>query len=140
MKKIKYLAKSLSKLWILLIGLGILSAWEVNNVQSEKWVAPASADKIKNPLKGDEAAIKAGSVLYKQMCAICHGNKGKGDGMAGMSLTPRPSNFTKTSIQEQSDGALYWKLTTGRSPMAAYENILKENQRWQLVNFIRTFK
>tara|TARA_R110002111_G_scaffold81089_1_gene128164 strand:- start:66 stop:482 length:417 start_codon:yes stop_codon:yes gene_type:complete len=122
------------------ISIGVLSAWDIYNYQDNNWVAPSSANQLKNSLKGDEAATKAGAVLYKQMCAICHGAKGKGDGMAGMSLNPRPSNFTKELLQEQSDGALFWKLTTGRSPMAGYEKILKENQRWQLVNYIRTFK
>ena len=74
------------------------------------------------------------------MCAICHGNYGKGDGMAGSSLTPRPTNFTISKVQAQSDGALYWKLTEGRAPMASYKTILKKEQRWQLVNYIRTFK
>ena len=129
-----------SKLWIVGMGFCIFSAWGMKAMQDNKWVAPASADKLVNPVKGDASAVKAGEVLYTKMCAICHGNKGKGDGMAGMSLNPRPSNFTKTSLQEQSDGALFWKLTTGRSPMAGYEKILKEEQRWQLVNYIRTFK
>lgn len=105
-----------------------------------KWIAPKSADAIKNPLKGNSTATAEGKKLYTQMCAICHGNKGKGDGMAGMSLNPRPANFTKESVQAQTDGAIYWKLTNGRSPMAGYKDILKDNQRWQLVNYIRTFK
>ena len=53
-----------------------------------KWVAPASADKLENPLKGDEAATSKGKKIYKQMCAICHGMKGKGDGLAGSALKP----------------------------------------------------
>jgi len=28
------------------------------------------------------------------MCTICHGDKGKGDGVAGAALNPRPGNFT----------------------------------------------
>lgn len=105
-----------------------------------KWVAPKSANTIKNPLKGKSTATAEGKKLFTQMCAICHGNKGKGDGMAGMSLNPRPTNFTKESVQAQSDGAIFWKITEGRAPMASYKAALKPNQRWQLVNYIRTFK
>ncbi len=104
------------------------------------WVAPASADKIENPVKGDEGAIKEGKILFKQMCSICHGDKGKGDGIAGAALTPKPTNFTTEKMQGQTDGAIYWKMTEGRAPMAAYKDILKEEQRWQLVNYIRTLK
>lgn len=105
-----------------------------------EWKAPASADKLKNPLSGNEDDLKEGKKLYKQLCAICHGDKGKGDGMAGVSLKPRPANLTSEKVQSQSDGAIFWKMTEGRAPMAAYKDLIKEDQRWQLVSFIRTLK
>lgn len=117
----------------------ILSAWTIDKT-GEDWKAPSSADKIQNPLKAKETAAVKGGKIYKEMCAICHGAKGKGDGFAGMNLNPRPADFTKDLLQNQTDGAIYWKLTKGRPPMAGYEHILKEEQRWQLVNFIRTLK
>lgn len=101
------------------------------------WKVPASANSSKNPYAGKTAATAAGKVLYGQMCAICHGDKGKGDGLAGMTLKPRPANFKKDAIQAQSDGAIFWKLTEGRAPMATYKDVLTEEQRWQLVNYIR---
>jgi len=104
------------------------------------WVAPKSADAIKNPLKGNVAATVKGKATFNQMCAICHGNKGKGDGMAGASLNPKPANFTSDKVQSQTDGAIYWKMTEGKPPMASYKTSLKEEQRWQLVNYIRTFQ
>jgi mono/diheme cytochrome c family protein len=105
----------------------------------KNWTAPASANKLKNPVKGNTTATIAGKKIYKQMCAICHGNKGKGDGVAGVSLNPRPANFWKEKIQSQTDGAIYWKLTEGRSPMAGYKASLSDKKRWQLINYIRTF-
>ena len=104
------------------------------------WKAPPEADKITNPLKGDAASVDAGKKTFQQMCAICHGNKGKGDGVAGAALNPRPTDFSKSTFQEQTDGAIFWKMTEGRAPMAAYKDILKEDQRWELVNYIRTLK
>jgi len=118
--------------------LAFLSFGTANAQDKGKWVAPKSADQIKSPLQGDEATIKAGKKIYNQYCAVCHGNKGKGDGIAGMSLKPRPSNFTSASVQAQSDGALFWKISEGRSPMATYKQALSETQRWQLVKYIRT--
>lgn len=106
----------------------------------EKWVAPKSADAVVNPLKGDVAATKEGKYTYFQLCVICHGDLGKGDGFAGISLNPKPGNFTSEAVQSQTDGAIYWKLTEGRSPMASYKTLLTDKQRWQLVNYIRTMK
>ncbi len=111
-----------------------------NKPTQERWVAPASADKIINPIKNDAAAAKSGKKIYAQLCAVCHGAKGKGDGIAAASLNPKPANFKNAEIQKQTDGALFWKITNGRTPMAAYKESLSETQRWQLVNYLRTFK
>ncbi len=105
--------------------------------QNNEWVAPPSADELKNPFKGDEEATAKGKKLYLKLCAVCHGNKGKGDGVAGAALNPQPANFTKEKVKSQSDGALYWKITEGRPPMASYKETLTDEQRWQLVNYIR---
>jgi mono/diheme cytochrome c family protein len=124
----------------LLIG-GLLftsSTFENNNLKD--WVAPKEADGLKNPYLGKQISIDKGKVIFKNLCAICHGDKGKGDGMAGASLNPRPTNLTNEKVQLQSDGALYWKITTGKAPMAAYKEKLDKDERWHVVNYIRTLK
>jgi cytochrome c553 len=75
------------------------------------FTAPASADAVKNPIKGDAAATTAGQALYKKQCAMCHGDKGKGDGIAAASLAKAPANHTSAMVQKLSDGALYWNWT-----------------------------
>lgn len=109
-------------------------------VQQKKWVAPESADKIVNPLKGDANAAASGKKLYKVMCFVCHGPKGKGDGMAGAGLTPKPTDLTSEAVQSQSDGAIFWKIAEGRAPMASYKSSIPENKRWEIINYIRTLK
>ena len=110
------------------------------NGQGVNWKAPASADEIKNPYKSNAAETAKGKTLYTQMCVICHGKSGKGDGPAGLALNPRPADHTSAKVQDQSDGALFWKMTNGNPPMAAYKDVLSEEQRWDLVNYIRTLK
>lgn len=109
---------------------------KISAQQSNPWVAPECANTIKNPVKGDESATTQGEKLFNQLCAICHGNKGKGDGMAGMSLNPRPSDLTSKNVQTQTDGAIYWKITEGRPPMASYKESLSNEKRnlgrWKL--------
>lgn len=125
---------------ILLNGFLLGGASAPQDAQSGKWVAPAWADTLENPFSGDQKATEAGKKIYAQLCAICHGAKGKGDGIAGMSLKPRPANLTSEDVQKQSDGAIFWKITTGKPPMASYKASLTDEQRWQLVNYIRTFR
>lgn len=118
----------------------LLSFTTVRAQQSTVWKAPQEADDLSNPIKGNASALTSGKELFASMCAICHGNKGKGDGIAGINLKPRPTNLSSATVQEQSDGALYWKITEGRAPMATYKTVLTEEQRWQLVNYIRDLK
>ena len=110
------------------------------SIQQKKWVAPASADQIVNPLKGYAKAAASGKKLYTAMCFVCHGPKGKGDGMGGAGLTPKPTNLTSKAVQSQSDGAIFWKIAEGRAPMASYKNSIPEKKRWEIINYIRTLK
>ncbi len=105
-----------------------------------EWKAPESSNSVINPLKDNAAATEEGKKIFTKYCVVCHGDKGKGDGPAGMGLIPKPGNFTVDKTQKQTDGALYWKMSEGRAPMASYKADLTATQRWQLVNYLRTFK
>jgi mono/diheme cytochrome c family protein len=108
--------------------------------QDSSWQAPKSANDLKNPFKGIESATSEGKSMYNQMCTICHGRKGDGKGVGGVSLDPKPANFLSLKVENESDGAIFWKLTTGKPPMASYNDILSEDQRWKLVNYIRSLE
>ena len=102
------------------------------------WKAPATADASKNPFAGNAPATVEGKKIYTTYCVACHGDKGKGDGVAAAGLQKQPADHTSAAVQSQSDGAIFWKLTEGRNPMPSYKAMLTETQRWQLVNYIRT--
>lgn len=125
---------------LMLVLLIILSSSFRLLAQTSEWVAPKATDLLNNPYVGDQTVLQRGAILFTQYCAICHGDKGKGNGLAGMSLNPRPTNFLSEKFQNQSDGAIFWKLTSGNPPMAPYKDILKEEQRWELVNYLRSLK
>lgn len=105
-----------------------------------EWKAPESANIVSNPLKGNALATTEGKKTFQKLCVVCHGEQGKGDGIGGVALPRKPGNFTLAKTQSQTDGALFWKLSEGRAPMASYKGALTVTQRWQLVNYLRTFK
>ena len=127
-------------LYALLVSFTYVPKTEYVAIQQKKGVAPASADKIVNPLKGDANAAASGKKLYKAMCFVCHGPKGKGDGMGGAGLTPKPTDLTSEAVQSQTDGAIFWKIAEGRAPMAGYKTSIPEKKRWEIINYIRTLK
>lgn len=98
------------------------------------WVAPKPAQSRKNPLPPSSAA--AGAQAYATFCASCHGPTGRGDGWAAAALQPRPRDLTSRLVQQQIDGALFWKISTGRGAMPAWP-WLTERERWSLVWAIR---
>jgi len=102
------------------------------------WVVPAKYIDLKNPTKPDSATLKNGKINYIKYCAPCHGVSGKGDGPANASLNPNPANHTSILMLNETDGALWYKITTGRNPMPENKSILTENERWELVTYIRT--
>lgn len=107
---------------------------------NKKWEAPADACALKNPVESSSVVLSQAKVLYTQMCAPCHGDKGRGDGPAAAALNPRPADHSSKAIQAESDGSLFWKMTTGRGPMQSFKAKLTDEQRWGLVNYIRTLK
>ena len=105
----------------------------------KKWVAPPMADKLTNPLKGNKEATEKGKDLFQTNCFTCHGQEGHGDGPGAATLNPKPANLASKEIQKQSDGAIYYKITTGFPPtaMISWRSNLSDKQRWELVNYIR---
>lgn len=102
------------------------------------WKAPARAAKKQNPFPADNASLQAGKRVYEAECSSCHGPKGKGDGPSAKDLEVPAGDLSNPALWGQSDGELFWKLTEGRKPMPSYAQTLTEEQRWHVVNFLRT--
>ncbi|MCX6168069.1 MAG: cytochrome c [Ignavibacteriales bacterium] len=112
----------------------------INQNSKVEWKAPPFADKMKNPLEADLKVTKDGKITYTTNCASCHGDKGEGNGPAAAALNPKPKNLSSEKVQLQSDGAIFWKITTGNPPMVSWKDALTEKQRWGLVNYIRQLR
>ena len=108
--------------------------------QQSTWTAPQASNQKTNPVTADVTNNLAGKNLYVKECSSCHGKYGKGDGPAAAALGIPVGDLSSAKSQVQSDGAYFWKIQTGKPPMASFQKRLSETQIWQLVNYIRTFK
>ncbi|MEI6815322.1 MAG: cytochrome c [Bacteroidota bacterium] len=107
--------------------------------QTAKWTAPETAKKTANPVPSDATSIGEGKKIYESDCKKCHGKKGMGDGPNASELDKPLDPLNNASMKGQTDGEVFWKITEGRKPMPSGKKTLTEQQRWQVLNYIRTF-
>ena len=128
-------------IFVVILGLAAICCahFLADEKQEEEWKAPPRAARKKNPIPADDKSKAAGKNVYIAQCLSCHGNSGKGDGPASKDLNPKPHDLNEPKVAAQTDGALFWKLTEGRKPMPSFEKLITEDERWHVINYIRTF-
>ncbi len=107
--------------------------------------APDEFESLTNPFVGDSQAIATGKAIFEDKCAECHGPEGKGDGPEAVFNNPKPADLANTEVMSgHSDGYLFWRVTKGgsmepfNSGMKAFEMSLDDNERWQVITYVRT--
>lgn len=130
------------KVILMLIAAGIIvTGFTFRATNQEGWKVPDAAKNKKNPVASNAESIAAGKALWNTHCKSCHGAKGLGDGTKAAQLKTEPGNFSKAEFQGQTDGALFYKTSEGRDDMPAFKKkIADEDDRWSLVNYMRTLK
>ncbi len=97
-----------------------------------------AAAKRPNPVKANPESVAMGKALFTIYCAPCHGPAGKGDGPVTPKFIPPPDLTNATLQKQRTDG--YWQhvLGTGGAVMPAYGEALSPEERWHVVNFVRS--
>lgn len=117
---------------LLLVPL-VLSAQNLHYRQDPNWRVPSEAAEKQNPLAEKPDLAAGGKKLFTRNCVECHGPSGQG--------LKKAANLPLAVVQDQSDGALFWKITNGNPDrgMPPFSRF-PELQRWQLVLYMRTLK
>jgi mono/diheme cytochrome c family protein len=123
---------------LLALILALIVNWATQ--QRKPWVVPEEFKKLQNPLPPSESNLRSASELYREKCAQCHGERGKGDGPQAWMQRPSPRDLTDVPhMNTLTDGDLFYQITQGRRPMPSFKNRLTPDQRWQLVLLLRSF-
>jgi mono/diheme cytochrome c family protein len=107
------------------------------------WELPADADKTKNPVATSPESVAKGKDLYlapdKGNCAFCHGETGSGN-PSNTRIRRKPADISnKERMDSMTDGEVFWKISKGiLGIMPAGDRRLSEEERWHVVNYIRT--
>ena len=125
-------------MFVVLILTGCTSG-EVEEVRD--YNIPAADASLVNPIPADDASLANGEELYRKSCLNCHGEEGRGDGLAAGNLDPQPVDFRAEFVKELSDGELYYIISNGIEDTAMQAwGFFDEERRWHLVNYIRSFQ
>jgi len=95
----------------------------------------------RNPIPRTAESIARGRLLFQQQCAICHGERGLGDGPVAASLKEKPDDLSKIAGPPIfPDGIVVYRIANGKNLMPAFKATLSEPQLWDLLNFIRSLR
>ena len=111
--------------------------FDIDNTTEGYELAKAS---LVSPLDSTAVDLDKGKALYDIYCAICHGNKGKGQGK----LVKREKILGIPSYDDAgraiTAGSIYHTIYYGKNAMGSYANQLNEEERWQVVSYVLKLK
>jgi len=145
-------------LLVLLFTYGIIAVPVPNQMENQDVVgpqqgprlaAPAAAIPVQGPalidgqpasepLPATEDSIQRGEVLYSINCEMCHGETGNGRGHLATFFTPPPADLTGDLVQNLPDDQIYQIITEGRGIMPSIAENLSPNERWDVINYVRS--
>jgi len=103
--------------------------YEYENTQEGKALA---TKELKIPLAVNEENLAKGKELFNIYCAICHGNKGDGQG----TLVKREKFLGIPSLADKgrniTEGDIYHVMMYGLNSMGSYASQTNEKERWQI--------
>jgi mono/diheme cytochrome c family protein len=110
------------------------------NCAATPWTAPPQAKELHSPVVAAPKAIAEGKANFGILCEGCHGPKANGAGPIAIKFSIPVADLTSKQVQQQSDGELFWKLSHGYGAMPRWSDVLSDDDRWQLVAFIRSLE
>lgn len=105
-----------------------------------KHLTPDQAGKLnQNPLPRTKENLLLGKAAYSNMCQVCHGPLGEGNGPV-VGKFPAPPSLQSERALSYSDGHIFHIATHGQNLMTGYEAYLYPKERWAVVHYIRALQ
>jgi mono/diheme cytochrome c family protein len=104
--------------------------------RGQEWIVPEEKKGRLSTFPFSDETRKEGEKLYTVNCMSCHGNPGKGNYLA---LVPVPGDPATEKIQRNTDGEIFYKVTSGKGQMPSFRSVLTTDDIWKTVSYIRSF-
>lgn len=100
---------------------------------------PAPEEPTKsNPVKPNAESLAKGKKLYGFDCAMCHGDNGDGKGDMATDIKNVTDFTNPDALKNLSDSHLFYVIRKGKGSMPAEGDRGKDEDIWNLVNYIRS--
>ena len=100
---------------------------------------PPEALKVANPIKPSAASIAVGKKRYGYDCAMCHGTDGDGKGDLAADMKLKMLDYRDpATLKSVTDGEMFYVIKNGNGEMPSEADRLKDDDIWNLVNYIRS--
>lgn len=118
-----------------------VSGMRVSGLEVSYSAMPTTVDSmsgLSNPTPSSPASLANGRMYFQINCAVCHGDRGMGDGpvtkygMPGIAIAGE-------ATRARTDGYIYGMIRNGRGLMPTY-NRIEEMDRWDVVNYVRALQ
>lgn len=96
------------------------------------------ANRLPNPTD-KSATLARGDTIYHRFCAVCHGPAGNSADATVGPLLGAPSLLTPRA-RGYKDGYIYSMIRYGRGVMPRYGDKIRPDDRWAVVNYLRTLQ
>jgi mono/diheme cytochrome c family protein len=92
-----------------------------------------------NPLTVDSKNLERGGIAFNRYCINCHGPKADGNGNLFTSglYNFKPASLVNDKVKKIPDGEIYHVITVGQGVMMAYGGIVRPDDRWKIVMYVR---
>ncbi len=104
---------------------------------AEYKIPPADAARV-NPVKPSEESLAKGKKMYGYDCAMCHGKDGDGKGDMASDMKNVTDFTDPDALKNRTDGELFFVTRNGKGEMPAEGDRAKDNDIWNMVNYIRS--
>ncbi len=95
---------------------------------------------VPNPLDSlSKTALAEAGRLFNINCAVCHGEKGAGNGPLSGKIGA-VANLTLPNYAAMADGTMFFSITYGKNNMGSYASQLTREQRWAIIKYVRTLQ
>lgn len=100
--------------------------------------AQAQAE-LSNPLPRTAEVLGRGQRVYMTYCAVCHGEKGDGQGYI-VPKFPMPPPLYSDKVRNWNDGRIFHVISRGQNLMPSYASQILPEDRWAAIHFVRALQ